>query len=86
MPATGAAVDHRRSESKTFVLKRLSTVRVGMGLCPPHAEFFEFHSSHEVVMPFRIFLLPVVYGDDATDELNAFIASHRVALNSLALH
>jgi superfamily II DNA helicase RecQ len=31
-------------------------------------------------MPFRIFLIPVLYGDDATQELNAFIASHRVAL------
>lgn len=30
-------------------------------------------------MPFRIFLIPVLYGDDATEELNAFIASHRVA-------
>lgn len=30
-------------------------------------------------MPFRIFLIPVHYGDDATEELNAFIASHRVA-------
>lgn len=30
-------------------------------------------------MPFRIFLIPVLYGEDATEELNAFIASHRVA-------
>jgi superfamily II DNA helicase RecQ len=30
-------------------------------------------------MPFRIFLIPVLYGDDATEELNAFIASHRIA-------
>ncbi len=29
-------------------------------------------------MPFRIFLVPILYGDDSTDELNAFIASHRV--------
>jgi superfamily II DNA helicase RecQ len=29
-------------------------------------------------MPFRIFLVPVHYGDAATEELNAFIASHRV--------
>lgn len=26
-----------------------------------------------------MFLVPVLYGDDATQELNAFIASHRVA-------
>ena len=30
-------------------------------------------------MPFRIFLIPVLYGDDATEELNAFISSHRFA-------
>ena len=30
-------------------------------------------------MPFRIFLIPVLYGDEATEELNAFIVSHRVA-------
>jgi superfamily II DNA helicase RecQ len=30
-------------------------------------------------MPFRIFLIPVLYGDEATEELNAFIAGHRVA-------
>ena len=30
-------------------------------------------------MPFRIFLIPVLYGEDATEELNAFVASHRVA-------
>ena len=30
-------------------------------------------------MPFRIFLISVLYGDEATEELNAFIASHRVA-------
>jgi superfamily II DNA helicase RecQ len=29
-------------------------------------------------MPFKIFLIPVCYSDEATDELNAFIASHRV--------
>jgi len=30
-------------------------------------------------MPFRIFLIPVLYSDEATEELNAFIAGHRVA-------
>jgi hypothetical protein len=30
-------------------------------------------------MPFRVFLIPVLYGEDATEELNAFIASHRIA-------
>lgn len=30
-------------------------------------------------MPFRMFLVPVLYGDEAMHELNAFIASHRVA-------
>jgi superfamily II DNA helicase RecQ len=30
-------------------------------------------------MPFRIFLIPVLYSDEATEELNTFIASHRVA-------
>jgi len=29
-------------------------------------------------MPFRIFLIPIFYNDEATDELNAFIANHRV--------
>jgi len=30
-------------------------------------------------MPFRIFLIPVLYSNEATEELNAFIAGHRVA-------
>ena len=30
-------------------------------------------------MPFRVFLIPVLYGEDATEELNSFIASHRIA-------
>ena len=30
-------------------------------------------------MPFRIFLIPVLYSDEATEELNALIAGHRVA-------
>lgn len=30
-------------------------------------------------MPFRIFLIPVLYSAEATEELNAFIAGHRVA-------
>jgi superfamily II DNA helicase RecQ len=30
-------------------------------------------------MPFRVFLIPVLHGEDATEELNAFVASHRVA-------
>jgi len=30
-------------------------------------------------MPFRIFVIPILYGDDVTEELNAFIASHRIA-------
>jgi superfamily II DNA helicase RecQ len=30
-------------------------------------------------MPFRIFLIPVLYSDEATEKLNAFIAGHRVA-------
>lgn len=29
-------------------------------------------------MPFRVFLIPVLYGEDATEELNAFVASHRI--------
>ncbi len=29
-------------------------------------------------MPFRVFLVPVLYGVDATEELNAFTSSHRV--------
>ena len=30
-------------------------------------------------MPYRIFMVPVLHGDDAVGELNAFIASHRIA-------
>lgn len=30
-------------------------------------------------MPFRFYLIPVLYADEATAELNAFIANHRVA-------
>jgi len=30
-------------------------------------------------MPFRIFMIPILCGDEATQELNAFIANHRVA-------
>lgn len=29
-------------------------------------------------MPFASFFIPVLYGDEATQELNAFIASHRI--------
>ena len=44
---------------------------------PPARENFLFGVA--TIMPFRIFLVPVLYGDDVTGELNAFIASHRVA-------
>lgn len=29
-------------------------------------------------MPFRVFMVPLIYSDEATEELNAFIASHRI--------
>ena len=29
-------------------------------------------------MPFRVFRVPLIYADEATEELNAFIASHRI--------
>lgn len=44
---------------------------------PPLALFFRFGLF--IIMPFRIFLIPVLYSDEATEELNAFIAGHRVA-------
>jgi superfamily II DNA helicase RecQ len=46
------------------------------GAMPPAREFL---IGLFTIMPFRIFLIPVLYSDDATEELNAFIASHRVA-------
>ena len=29
-------------------------------------------------MPFRVFVIPVLYADAATEELNSFLASHRI--------
>ena len=44
---------------------------------PPLALFFRFGLF--IIIPFRIFLIPVLYSDEATEDLNAFIAGHRVA-------
>ena len=44
---------------------------------PPLALFFR--CGLFIIIPFRIFLIPVLYSDEATEELNAFIAGHRVA-------
>ena len=44
---------------------------------PPLALFFR--CGLFIIMPFRIFLIPVLCSDEATEELNAFIAGHRVA-------
>ena len=44
---------------------------------PPLA--LSFRCGLFIIMPFRIFLIPVLYSDEATEELNAFIAGHRVA-------
>ena len=48
------------------------------GAMPPACEIFRDPFGFLFAMPFRVFLVPVLYGDDATDELNAFMASHRV--------
>ncbi len=50
----------------------------GAGPMPPACEIFRDPFGFLFAMPFRVFLVPVLYGDDATDELNAFMASHRV--------
>ena len=46
---------------------------------PPLARFFELTFRNVGSMSFRVFLIPVLYGEDATEELNAFVASHRIA-------
>jgi superfamily II DNA helicase RecQ len=45
---------------------------------PPLARFFELTFRNVGSMPFRVFLIPVLYGEDATEELNSFVACHRV--------
>jgi hypothetical protein len=33
-------------------------------------------------MPFRVFVLPVLYADGATEEIKAYLASHRIMCTS----
>jgi superfamily II DNA helicase RecQ len=41
----------------------------------PPAQFFQEKSDR---VPFRVFLIPLLYADAAIEELNSFIASHRI--------
>jgi hypothetical protein len=43
---------------------------------PPAREIFS--ALEFIPMPFASFFIPVFYGDEATQELNAFITSHRI--------
>jgi superfamily II DNA helicase RecQ len=44
------------------------------GACPLR-DFFQEKSD---LVPFRVFVIPVLFADAATEELNSFLASHRI--------
>ena len=44
------------------------------GACPLR-DFFQEKSDR---VPFRVFVIPLLYADAATEELNSFLASHRI--------